>query len=84
MNQENQYLKNITDKCVSCGKKIPVTWESYNIRGNYCSVCNQKAAKNSKIFAKRSAKTIKNNISIIENALQTLENPKNRRGMETN
>jgi len=37
---EEDYKQNFKTHCVSCGKKIPGTWESYQIRGNYCSECN--------------------------------------------
>ncbi len=32
------------EKCVSCGNKIPLEWDHYLIRGNYCYSCSSDAS----------------------------------------
>ena len=38
-----EWIGNVKDVCVDCGKSFPVPILNFKVRGNYCVECNRKA-----------------------------------------
>jgi hypothetical protein len=43
--KEEDYSKYIKDECAGCGRKMTKDWGRYQVRGNYCVDCSDKASR---------------------------------------
>jgi hypothetical protein len=43
--KEEDYAKYIKDECAGCGRKMTKDWGRYQVRGNYCVDCSDKASR---------------------------------------
>lgn len=41
--EEKDYSQYIKNRCAGCGRLIRNDWKNYQVRGNYCTDCSNKA-----------------------------------------